>query len=1179
MSFKDITSRLREETLVLDGAMGTMIMRGNLSEEDFRGARFSSHPVALKGCNDVLVLTRPDFISNIHYEYLEAGASIISTDTFNANRFSLSDYALSPFVKEIAREGAGVARSAVEKFCLRHDIPAGRRPLVAGSMGPTGVSLSISGNSGESDAASPSFADMTDAYEEQASALIEGGVDLLLLETVFDTLNAKAAVAGIKRAFGIVGKEVPVIISATLTLQGRLLSGQTIEEFVDALSHSGALAFGLNCGFGAEALDPMVSRLAEVDPVFLSLHPNAGLPDEMGRYLDTPEKMLSEIIPILERGEVNIIGGCCGTTPDHIRLIAGEAKKCAPRPLPGKRKPSSGFMKIGERCNVAGSRKFLRLVREENWNEALDIAANQIVKGAGMLDINMDDAMLPAADCVSRFVSLLSADSRTSDVPLMIDSSDFDVISRTLPLLPLKGIVNSISLKNGEEEFIARARKIYDMGCDMVVMAFDEKGQADTTPRRVEIFSRAFALLTKAGIPATSIVFDPNVLAVATGIEAHSRYAVDFLDSISWIKENMPEVRISGGVSNLSFSFRGIEPVRKAMHSIFLELAIERGMDMAIINPATPLSSEGVEPELKELILDVLLCRRNDATDRLLSYAMELKKEIEARKADKKTIAASSPTVSGATDADACGALSSSLLSGDSSRLETLIPLAVKECGGSAMKVVEDALMKGMDRIGSDFAAGSIFLPQVVRSADVMKKAVKILTPLLEEEQKAANGASAGALRPRIVLATVKGDVHDIGKNIVAIVLRCSGFDVIDLGVMTPPEKIIETAVKENADAIGLSGLITPSLHEMGVVASMMEKSGLKIPLFVGGATTSDLHTAVRLAPLYSSPVVHTGDAASLPGVLSQFTSENKDEAAASLRSQQKKMRENYETAGKTLSLGEARSRAVPVGEPSPAPLSPGDHHLDIPVKEIASLINWRPFLNEWGLDPSRQDSPEAVKLLNDAHDLIERLDGSFQAMVVILPARRNGDDIIVNDSESIPTIRSLVPNPVMGHCLALSDFIAERNDHIALFAVTAAGNGIQEEIERIENSEDYRSLLLQSVSHRLVEAATEWTHRLVREKIWGIPGDSGIRPAVGYSSLPDQSLVMLLDRWLDYSAMGITITENGALYPSATTTGIIIAHRASRYFETGTLSDESIADYSARRGISLDRLGRFLRK
>ncbi len=1183
-----VASRLANEILILDGAMGTMIMKAALSESDFRGRVFESSEVALKGCNDLLCLTKPDLIADIHLQYLNAGADIISTNTFNANRFSLSEYSLSDKVGEICRAGAQIALKAVNYYCDAHNIPAERRPIVAGSMGPTGVSLSIAQQ--DSNEPAQCFDEMAKAYQEQAENLITGGVDILLLETIFDTLNAKAAVYGIKRAFQATGKELPIMISATLTENGRLLSGQTLKEFVTALNHANPLSFGLNCGFGAQALIPYLSELSILTDRFISVHPNAGLPDEMGCYLDTPQIMQKETEEILKNRLVNIIGGCCGTTPEHIRLIAETAKNYAPRkpkPIPCE---ENGFIKVGERCNVAGSRKFLRLVSENNWNECLDIAASQIEKGAAVLDINMDDAMLQPKECMDTFVRRIYSDSRTSDIPLMIDSSDFSVISSALRLLPLKGIVNSISLKNGEEEFLNRAKEIHSLGCSMVVMAFDEKGQADTFERRFEICSRAYNLLTEEGIPAEDIIFDPNVLAVATGIEAHNAYARDFILTTSWIKANLPGAKVSGGVSNLSFSFRGIDPVRKAMHTIFLEKNIEKGMDMAIINPTTPLSSLSVEPELRQLVEDVITYKDDEAAERLLSFAMTLKKKLDEEKALKKGMASKAQikTKDLRPSKTAFDILADSLMAGDATALDKKIEAALEQSDGSAMKIVEKALMEGMNRVGERFGRGEMFLPQVVRSATVMKKAVDILTPLIEQQN--SDSETSVSRRPVVVLATVKGDVHDIGKNIVAIVLKCGGFEVIDLGVMVEPEVIIETALKNEAAAIGLSGLITPSLHEMGVVAEMMGKRGMSIPLFIGGATTSDLHTAVKIAPIYSGAVVHTSDAASLPGIMKRFTASDSSETLIKHRTSQEKIREDYNKSKKTaqtFSFAEAQKNRSAVSSPAPSPLKKGEFVIKVPFKQVVPLINWRAFLAEWKFNPAEapeilariedQPSSEASSLVKDAFSLLQTLEGEATVKVVISEAKSDGDDIVLENGLVIPTLRSLKPEYTTGNSLAMSDFIFSGGDHIGLFAVTLAGSGIPEEIERLKATDEYRALLLQSLSHRLAEAATEWMHNHVRKEIWGLEKNSGIRPAIGYSSLPDQSLVFLLDKLLDYSSLGISVTEHGALSPSATTTGLIIGHPSAKYFEVGSISEEMLNDYATRRGLSSQELSQFL--
>ena len=1184
-----IFNRIEKEVLVLDGAMGTMIMRVAPSEEDFRGEYFKNHPHSLKGCNDVLVLTRPDIITDIHLQYLEAGADIISTNSFNANTLSLSEYGISEHAPDISRQAALIARKAVDDFIATHDLPSEKQPYVAGSMGPTGVSLSISIQ--ESKNPAEDFNKMAEAYADQSAALIEGGVDLLLLETAFDLLNVKAAVYGIKKTFRKTGQTLPLIISATVNDQGRLLSGQDLHQFVKSLRHASPLAFGLNCGFGAERLIPFVKELSNIAPGFISLHPNAGLPDELGQYLDTPEKMVRELSPLFKDGVINIIGGCCGTTPEHIALIAKRAKEAIPHI------PNSGivtedkkeFIKVGERCNVAGSRKFLRLASSGEWKECISIAEGQIEKGAKVLDINMDDAMLDSKKAMDTFVSLLVSNPRTASTPLMIDSSDFNVISSALRLLPLCGYVNSISLKNGEKEFLEHAREIFSLGCKMVVMAFDEVGQAVTFERRKEICSRAYGLLTGAGIPADYIVFDPNVLAVATGMEEHDDYAADFIRSTEWIKKNLPGAKVSGGISNLSFSFRGIDTVRKAMHAVFLEENIRKGMDMAIINPSTPLSSDYLDETLRTMVSEVILNTKKNASDNLLKAAMDIKRELdEKKKALKENPHSVSPIPNSVSEKPLSPSdkLVSMLTDGDTTNLESILKDALSEHNGSALQVVDKALMKGMEKVGDLFGIGEIFLPQVVRSASVMKKAVEILTPIIEEESSKGKGA-LNSHRPVIVIATVKGDVHDIGKNIVGVILRCGGFEVIDLGVMVSPEKIIETAISANASAIGLSGLITPSLHEMGVVAEMMEVNEMNIPLFVGGATTSDLHTAVKLAPLYSGPIVHTSDAASLPPAIKEFIGNNREKAKENHFQMQKDLRNAHALASHpSLSLEEARTKAYKTKSTSPRPLKTGEFEWKVPVTDLAELINWRAFLHAWKLNPANSkenrnnSDSEEQKLISEAKKILDNLDTSILSKVIILKARSEGDDIIISDSLRLPTLRQSVADPIKGFTLALSDFITEKDDHIALFVVSIAGSALEKKLESLSAENEYDSLLLQTLAHRLVEAATEWTHRKVSEELYGLPEKSGIRPAIGYPSLPDQSLVFLLDNFLKYKDLGINVTSHGSLSPSATTTGLIIMSPDARYFDilstkgNGALSDlpsEYREDYRLRRGLTVE--------
>lgn len=1158
---------LSERVLVLDGAMGTMIQKCSLSEADFRGERFAAHKTNLAGCNDLLSITRPDVIADIHAAYLKAGADIISTCSFNANSISLADYGLSAMVGEINLAAARLARSVADRYS-----EPGHPRLVAGSMGPSGVSLSMGQESVD-------FDTLADTYRVQAKALIEGGCDLLLLETVFDPINAKAAGAGILEAFASLGRKVPLIISATLTEAGRLLSGQSLEAFIIAMEHLNPLAVGLNCGFGAEKLLPWLDILDKT-PYYVSMHPNAGLPDALGRYTETPEDMAAQLAAPLAEGKLNIVGGCCGTTPLHIAAIAYEARKAVPHvpaPAPDTLQlsgmlplASDGFVKVGERCNVAGSRKFLRLINEGNYSEAVETAAAQVAAGASVIDINMDDGLLDASREMNGFIDRMALDAEASKVPLMIDSSSHEVIMSALRHIQGRPIVNSISLKEGEEVFLNHARDIMRLGAAVVVMAFDEHGQATTRDRKTEICARAYRLLTeKLGFPPHDIIFDPNVLTIATGMEEHDRYGLDFLEATEWIHNNLPQAGVSGGVSNLSFAFRGNDPLRRDIHTTFVSLARERGLTMAILNPTTPLVTDAIDPERLSLIEDALLRPSSHASVALTEYAMA---HLPAKKnAPAKT--------SGSEQRP--DTLADLIYKGADTGLEKLIAEAL-EADGSAMTVVSERLMPGMNRVGEEFAAGRLFLPQVVRSAAIMKQAFALLAPAMEAEKE----SDAGGASRRIVLATVKGDVHDIGKNIVAAVMRCSGFEVIDLGVMVPPEKIIDTAVETEADCIGLSGLITPSLNEMTRVATMLDERGLRLPLFIGGATTSPLHTALKIAPVYRGLVAHSGDAASLPAlVTSLLDPATGQEAAAALADSQRVLREGFRgaTPGAT--------RPAPSGvSPSPAPGQPGQHDFSIDPAELTETINYRALLSAWHFNPalvnaSPADSPEAAeahRLIADTRNLIDELSKKgvrLQSRVVILDARSSGDDIIAADGAfTIPTLRSRdTADGQKG--VALSDFVAESNDHIALFTATS-GRDITTMLQGLRDSDDYNALLLQSVADRLAEAATQWTHHRVAENEWGYRGaqDSwGIRPAVGYPSLPDQSLAMLFDKVLHTSELGITITENGALHPSSTTMGVILASPKASYFDVKGITETTFADYARRRGYDPEKLRPFI--
>lgn len=1167
--------------IILDGAMGTMIQRRDLDEADYHCPEVPADR-ALKGCNDLLCLSRPDVIADIHRQYLEAGTQIIETNSFNSNAISLADYGISHLARTISRAAAEIARKAVDGF--------DGQAWVAGSMGPTSKSLSMSGGIEGADAEPIDFDRMEQAYFEQASGLIEGGADLLLIETVYDGLNAKAAIAGSRRAMAALGRELPFIISATLTESGRTLAGQTLEALRITTAHARPLAFGLNCSFGAEEMGRYVAELSASLPAPLIIYPNAGLPNALGEYDQTPEKMTAALRPLMEAGMVNIVGGCCGTTPAHIAAIAREARHHKPRVIPQPQirerelmlaglepLPQRDFYRVGERCNVAGSRKFLRLIQEGSIDEAVGIAAAQVRAGADIIDVNMDNAMLDAPVQMAAFLGRIGVEPEVARVPVMIDSSNFEAVRAALGAVQGRPVVNSISLKEGEEIFLERARYIASMGAAMVVMAFDEKGQADTYERKIEIIGRAYRLLTEvAGIDPTDIIFDPNILAVATGIEAHAAYGIDFIRAAAWIRANCPGAHVSGGLSNLSFSFRGNNPVREAIHSVFLSLARPEGMDMAIINPSTMVDVDSIEPSLRGAITDVLLNRDPDATERLIAAA---------------AAASAAATPGGKSSAPVPVAelspeerLAAMIESGSTDGMEALLSAAVEKLG-SAYGVVDGPLMAGMNRVGERFGRGEMFLPQVVKSAHAMKVAVDILTPLIEAQKQSASSSNR-----RMVIATVKGDVHDIGKNIVAVVMKCNGFEVEDLGVMTPREEIVERAIASNASFIGLSGLITPSLEEMTAVARLMEEHGLTIPLFIGGATTSALHTAVKIAPCYSGPVVHTHDAASLPGIARRFLDEaTRNSAIAELHAEQQRLREEYEESQSKplISLEEAHRRRTVVTKASPVPAQGyGTRDRAYTIDELTPLINRRALLAFWHIHPSLDrliDTPscsccdsenpkltEAKRLMADARAMLDEMTArgiTIATRVVAAPVAtdHSTDTMVIDGRVTIPVMRRQVDEPIS---LALTDFLAP-SDNIMLFTATAAG-ALDSFIGELRTSgDDYRAILAESLADRLVEAATA--------KLHADNGNGGIRPAVGYPSLPDQSLVFELDKLLAYSQLGIRLTESGALHPSATTTGLIIATPEARYFSIGRITDEQRADYARRRGVDLKELRRFI--
>ncbi len=1191
-----------DRILILDGAMGTMLQRYHLTEDDFRGTRFRDVPGRLAGNNDLIPLTRPDVLHEIHRAYLEAGADLIETDTFNAQRISQADYHTEGAVREMNRAAARIAREEADRMTA---LTPERPRYVLGSIGPTNKTLSLSPEVENPAYRALSFDELAEAYAEQMEALTEGGVDAFLIETIFDTLNTKAAIEAARRAAERTGRKLPLMLSLTIAdASGRTLSGQTVEAFLTSVARAeGVVSVGLNCSFGADDMRPYLRQIAALAPCRVTAHPNAGLPDEEGHYTQSPEDMARAVSGFLDDGSVNVVGGCCGSTPDHIRAIAAVCKGRRPRPLPTEDHlpwlagleaftPLKGtFVNVGERCNVAGSRKFLRLIKEHSYDEALAIARKQVRDGALMLDVNMDDGLLDAREEMTHFLNLMASDPEVARVPWMIDSSRFDVIEAALGCVQGKCVVNSISLKEGEEKFLTHARTIKRYGAAMVVMAFDEEGQATSYDRKIEICGRAYKLLTEeAGIDPRDIIFDPNVLTVATGMKEHDRYGLDFIEATGWITSHLPGAHVSGGVSNLSFAFRGNNYLREAMHAVFLYHAIQQGMDMGIVNPATRVSYADIAPDLRELIEDVILYRRDDASERLSAKAAEFLQQKDA--APK---AAAKPVDRTTIPLDL--RLKEALRTGDDEYIEADLAEAIAE-GRSAGGLIEGPLMEGMEHVGKLFGEGKMFLPQVVKSARTMKKAVAWLRPHLEAgHEETAHKAG------RYLIATVKGDVHDIGKNIVGVVMACNNFEVIDLGVMVPPEKIVETVRKEHIDFIALSGLITPSLDEMCHTATALREAGISIPIFVGGATTSDLHTALKIAPCYDGPVFRVKDAAQNPVLALRLLGPEGESLIAENRAYQARLVARHEAdkaaqrqdrkAEPADTLGAKRSDA-PAMSATPAvcpatgtasPLIDWAHEVfpiptwigtrtlpPIPVAELRPLIDWTYFDYFWRVRPH---SAEAREVRNDAVRLLDRIaeqGRTLTAQVAFYPAHGEADRIVVECRQGAPkdlTVDILTPRqphrPTPERpALALCDFIAPLpyHDYLGAFALTL-GPDLLREVEAAKEGDDtYRSLLLQSLCDRLAEAAAEWVHREVRRAGWGYAPDErlsaadlhrcayrGIRPAVGYPALPDQRQIFRIEKLLDLPAIGIRLTENGAMYPQSSICGLLFASPHARYF------------------------------
>jgi 5-methyltetrahydrofolate--homocysteine methyltransferase len=1284
---KSIQELLEERVLVIDGAMGTMIQRHRLTEADYRGERFKDFnvklphdPIAeanerkldellheahaqsgtgidrkehhhhdhhhehseacvhthldkesfnkpkdgLKGNNELLSLTQPQIIQGIHRQYLEVGADIIETNTFSANAISQADYRMEHLVYEMNLQSARLAKEVAEEFTKKNP---NKPRFVAGAIGPTTKLASMSPDVNDPGFRAVTFDQLYEAYFEQVRGLVDGGVDLLLIETITDTLNTKAAIAAIQNYFDQTGKSLPLMISGTIVDQsGRTLSGQTTEAFWISISHApNLLSVGLNCALGSAQMRPFIKELARIADCYTSLYPNAGLPNEMGEYDESPEFMAKQLDDYIKENFVNIIGGCCGTTPEHIAAFVEVASRHKPRKknniiktmsLAGLEplvvRPETNFINIGERTNVTGSPKFAKLILNGQFDEALAIARQQVENGAQILDVNMDEGMLDSEAAMVKFLNLIAAEPDIARVPIMIDSSKWSVIEAGLKCLQGKCIVNSISLKEGEEKFKEYAHKIKRYGAATVVMAFDEKGQADTFERRIEICARAYRILTEeVGFNPHDIIFDPNVLTVATGMEEHNNYAVDFINATKWIKENLPHAKVSGGISNISFSFRGNNPVREAMHTVFLYHAIKAGLDMGIVNAGQLAVYDDIEPELRTRVEDVLLNRRPDATERLIEYAEQIKHQSGDNKEKKKDEWRNLPVEE---------RLKYALINGITDYIDQDTEEA-RQHYPRPLDVIEKPLMDGMNIVGDLFGAGKMFLPQVVKSARVMKKAVAYLVPFIEAEKKQLQAQTGDTKKSaKVLIATVKGDVHDIGKNIVSVVLACNNFEVIDLGVMVPTDKILETAKKEQVDIIGLSGLITPSLDEMVGVAKEMERQGFKIPLLIGGATTSRVHTAVKIAPNYSGPVVHVLDASrSVPVVQNLVTPETRQAFIEKMRLEYELVREDHarrKQEKKSLPIETARQNKTKIEWNEQSVYKPnrlGVFDVSVTLAELRNYIDWTPFFQAWelaGKYPAILNDElvgkEATKLFHDANTMLDKLIAenalTAKGVVGIFPANSIGDDVELYTDDSRTTVLKTVhflrqqgekAKNLPNQCLA--DFIAPKEtglkDYFGMFAVTA-GIGAEELAKKYEQQQDdYSAIMVKALADRLAEAFAEYLHERVRKEIWGYaPNESftneelireayqGIRPAPGYPACPDHTEKRDLFDLLDVEARtGIFLTESCAMYPTAAVSGYYIAHKDAQYFTIGKIERDQVEDYARRKGTSVEEIEKWL--
>ena len=1216
---KDIREILKNRILVLDGAMGTMIQRHKLKEEDFRGERFKDHPTDLQGNNDLLSITRPDIIKDIHREYFKAGADIAETNTFSSTSIAMADYAMEDLVYELNYDSARLAKEAADEYTAQQP---NKPRFVAGSIGPTNRTASMSPDVNRPGYRAVSFDQLVEAYYEQVRGLVDGGVDILLVETVFDTLNCKAALFAINSYFEEIGKELPIMVSGTITdASGRTLSGQTVEAFWASISHVPLLSVGLNCALGAKQLRPYIEELSRIANANISAHPNAGLPNEFGEYDQAAEEMGIIIEGFAKAGLLNIVGGCCGTTPQHVAKIAEVVASHKPRQIPPQRmnpiysgmealvvNKQTNFINVGERTNITGSRKFSRLIVNEEYDEALAIALDQVEGGAQIIDVNVDEGMLDSEAVMQKFLNLMASEPDIAKLPVMIDSSKWSVIEAGLKCTQGKSIVNSISLKEGEESFIKHAKLVRKYGAAVVVMAFDEKGQADNYERRIEICKRSYDILVnKVGFPPQDIIFDPNILTVGTGMEEHNNYAVDYIKAVKWIKENLPHAMVSGGVSNISFSFRGNNAVREAMHAAFLYHAIKAGMDMGIVNAGMIEVYEEIPKDLLERVEDVLFNRREDSTERLMEFAETVKQGGKKQEKDEEW--RKEPVEK---------RISHALIKGITEYIEEDTEEARQKLN-KPLDVIEGPLMDGMGVVGDLFGSGKMFLPQVVKSARVMKKAVAYLLPYMEEEKRKNNDKSRNA--GKILMATVKGDVHDIGKNIVGVVLACNNYEVIDLGVMVPLQKILDEAEKQDVDVIGLSGLITPSLDEMVYVAQEMQTRGMKLPLLIGGATTSRIHTAVKIAPNYDGPVIHVNDASRSVPVVQNLMGENRKAYADKIAEEYSDLRDGHKRRQNDknyVTIEEARKNKHQVNWEETEITKPQFFETKVfnnfPLEELVPYIDWTPFFHTWELKgrypnifEDENVGPEAKRVFDDAQKLLQKIvdEKLLEARAVIgfYPANTEDDDTILvykdDERKEVRTrFHALRQQSQKASSMAnqsFADFIAPKEtgiaDYIGGFAVTA-GVGLDELVSKFEaDHDDYNSIMAKALADRLAEAFAELMHKKVRTEYWGYSKDEdldneslirekyqGVRPAPGYPGCPDHTEKITLFELLNCEEQtGIMLTENLAMYPASSVSGMYYSHPDSKYFGLGKIGRDQVVDIARRKNMPLQELERWL--